>query len=211
MPNDGIDVAAFNAFEKQGWQQSADPYDRYFGSLTAQAGAALLETLDGAPSGKAFLDVATGPGYLAMRAVSLGYRPVVGIDFSEAMVSLARQAARASGSTAQFRPGDAQALAEADASFDVVSMNFGLLHLGQPQLAIAEAHRVLRPRGRFGFTVWAAPARSIGFALILRAIEAHADKQVPIPEGPPFFHFSEAEHCRTSMQAAGFTQVEVRT
>jgi SAM-dependent methyltransferase len=92
-----------------------------------------------------------------------------------------------------------------------VSMNFGLLHLGQPQRAIAEAHRVLRAPGRFGYTVWAEPRRSTGFAIILGAIDAHADKTVPIPEGPPFFYYSDPARSISAMQAAGFAQVDVKT
>jgi SAM-dependent methyltransferase len=211
MPNGSIDVDAFNAFEKQGWQQTADPYDRYFGRLTAQAGATLLDLLDSSPEDKALLDLATGPGYLALLAARIGYRPVLGIDFSDAMVTLARQAAAACASAAQFKSGNAEALAEADHSFDTVTMNFGLLHLGQPQQAIMEARRVLRPSGRFGFTVWAGPQRSTGFSIILAAIDTFADKTVPIPPGPPFFHFSDPMHSIAAMQIAGFTQIEVTT
>jgi SAM-dependent methyltransferase len=206
-----MDAAAFHAFEKQGWEQSTDPYHRYFGPLTAQAGAALLDALDAAPAGKALLDLATGPGYLALHAARIGYGPVVGIDFSEAMVALAQQAASADASGVQFKPGDAEALDEADAAFDTVSMNFGLLHLGQPQRAIAQAHRVLKVPGRFGFTIWAEPRRSIGFGIILRAIDAFADKTVPIPEGPAFFQFSDPAHSMAVLRAAGFTQAEVKT
>ena len=36
-------------------------------------------------------------------------------------------------------------------------MNFGILHLARPGLALSEAWRILRPQGRFGFTAWANP------------------------------------------------------
>ena len=45
--------------------------------------------------------------------------------------------------------------------FDAVVTNFAMLHLAQPDVAIGEAHRVLRPGGRYGFTVWAAPQLAI--------------------------------------------------
>jgi ubiquinone/menaquinone biosynthesis C-methylase UbiE len=210
MPNENIDAAAFNAFEKQGWQQSADPYQQYFGSLTAQAGAALLAAVGPPSGGKTLLDVASGPGYLAQKAAEQGFQNVVGIDFSNVMVALARREAAAAGSRVEFKEEDAEAMAEADACYDAVTMNFGLLHLGQPQKAIAEAYRVLKTSGTFAFTVWAEPQKSIGFAIILAAIEAFADKAIPVPEGPPFFYFSKPSNNIDALKSAGFSEVSVR-
>jgi len=48
-------------------------------------------------------------------------------------------------------------------------MNFGILHLGQPEKALLEAYRVLRSGSRFAFSVWAAPDETIGFGIVLRA------------------------------------------
>ncbi|RLC04636.1 MAG: hypothetical protein DRH34_03770 [Deltaproteobacteria bacterium] len=36
-------------------------------------------------------------------------------------------------------------------------MNFGLLHLSSPKTALAEAYRIIRPGGWYGFTIWAPP------------------------------------------------------
>jgi len=98
-----------------------------------------------------------------------------------------------------------------DASFDAVVMNFGLLHLGRPERALAEAHRVLRPGGRIGFTVWAKPEEARGFGIVLRAIQKHGSMDVPLPSGPPFFRFSEPEECRRALLQAGFVAPEVTT
>ena len=46
-----------------------------------------------------------------------------------------------------FREGDAEALPFESSSLDAVVMNFGLLHLARPDVALAEAFRVLRPAG----------------------------------------------------------------
>ena len=53
-----------------------------------------------------------------------------------------------------FREGDAEQLPYRDASFEYVACAFGLLHLQQPEQAMAEAWRVLRSGGRYSFTVW---------------------------------------------------------
>jgi SAM-dependent methyltransferase len=103
---------------------------------------------------------------------------------------------------------DAEALPFADDSFDAVVMNFGVLHLSQPELAFAEAYRVLRPEGRFAFTVWAAPDVSAGFDIVLRAIQTHGTTDVPLPSGPPLFRFSDPEECRRALEATGFSDVQ---
>jgi ubiquinone/menaquinone biosynthesis C-methylase UbiE len=59
----------------------------------------------------------------------------------------------------EFREGDGEILAFADASFDAVICAFGLLHMPSPDRAIAEAYRVLKAGGRYAFTVWASPDR----------------------------------------------------
>ena len=50
-------------------------------------------------------------------------------------------------------------------------MNFGILHFGRPELALLEALRILRGGGRFAFSVWAKPEETIGFDIVLRAVE----------------------------------------
>jgi SAM-dependent methyltransferase len=109
----------------------------------------------------------------------------------------------------EFRHGDAERLDLADRSFDAVVMNFGLLHLSAPDLALSEAHRVLRPGGRVGFTVWAPADEAVAFGIVLKAIEQQGNLSVPLPPGPPFFRFSAANECRSSMERVGFREITV--
>jgi len=195
----------FHHFEQQGWERAADHYGDAFGALTAQTIPALLRAAR-VGKGTRLLDVASGPGYAAAAAAGLGASPV-GLDFSSEMVALARRRYPA----VEFVEGDAEALAFPAASFDAVVINFGVLHLARPDTALAEARRVLRPGGRCAFTVWAAPDVSIGFAIVLKAIETHGRMDVPLPAGPPFFRFSEAGEASRSMTAAGFAEPRVET
>jgi hypothetical protein len=57
--------------------------------------------------------------------------------------------------------------------------------------------------------VWAPPEKSLGFGLVLRAIEAHGRMDVPLPEGPAFFRFSSPDECRRAFEAAGFVDTRV--
>ena len=109
----------------------------------------------------------------------------------------------------EFREGDAEALPFPDGTFDAVVMNFGMLHLGRPDQALVEAHRVLRPGGRVGFTVWARPEESVGFDITLRAIQTCGTTDVVLPQGPPFFRFSDHDECRRTLLGVGFADPRV--
>jgi SAM-dependent methyltransferase len=83
----------------------------------------------------------------------------------------------------------------------------GVLHLGEPEKFFSEALRVLRPGGRLGFTVWAAPPATEGFSITLDAVAAHGDPTVELPPGPPFFRYADADTVASDLEAAGFEGV----
>lgn len=190
---------AFHEFEHDGWQRVPEPYDDSFGSLTSAAAGPLLDAAR-VEAGTRVLDVATGPGYVAAAAAQRG-AAAVGVDFSSGMIERARRRHP----DVDYVEGDAEAMEFDDASFDAVVMNFGLLHLGRPDAALAEAHRVLRPGGHFAFTVWCVPDQAVGFGIVIRAVEAHGTLDVALPAGPPFFRFSDPAESVRALANAGFT------
>jgi ubiquinone/menaquinone biosynthesis C-methylase UbiE len=198
-----MNLSSFHLFEQSGWQRAADRYGDAFGGLTRQTIPALLNAA-GVTAGMRLLDVASGPGYVAAAAVAAG-ATAVGVDFSSEMVDLAGRLYPG----IQFQEGDAESLAFADGSFDAVAINFGVLHLARPDAALSEACRVLVTGGRCAFTVWAKPEVSVGFGIVLRAVETHGRMDVPMPEGPPFFRFSDPVEAARSLAAAGFIDPRV--
>jgi len=207
MPSrESSNIAAFREFERSGWQKAASRYHDFFGSLTVQAIPALLDAVleEKAGAKPRLLDVASGPGYVAAAAAERGVS-AVGIDLSAAMSEAAARLCPG----ADFCVGDAEQLPFAEASFDAVAANFGLLHLARPEQALREARRVLRPGGRAGFTVWAMPEEAVGFRIILRAIEEQGNLNAPLPPGPPFFRFSDPEEFLQALLGAGFSEPRI--
>lgn len=193
----------FKGLEQAGWEQGAASYDALFGSVTRHAMEPLLDAVS-AGAGTDLLEVCCGLGYGAGRAAARGAR-ATGIDFAAAMVDGAR--ARYPG--VRFEEGDAESLRFTDATFDALICAFGVNHLPAPEQAIAEAHRVLRPGGKFAFTMWCTPGKSRFHGLVLDSIRAHGTLDVPLPPAPPPFRFSDPEVCASALREAGFDQPRV--
>ncbi|HEY9248721.1 MAG TPA: bifunctional demethylmenaquinone methyltransferase/2-methoxy-6-polyprenyl-1,4-benzoquinol methylase UbiE [Rariglobus sp.] len=109
------------------------------------------------------LDLATGSGDVAF-ALSKGLSPstaITGMDFCQPMLDEAviKQQAGGRFPNIVFRQGDGLALPLADASFDVVTISFGLRNMADRQRALGEMHRVLKPGGRLFVLEFSQPYR----------------------------------------------------
>jgi SAM-dependent methyltransferase len=201
-----VDPDAFNAFEAAGWEQQADGYHRFFGPITTRMIEPLLDVAS-VGRGTRVLDVASGPGYVAAACVARG-AVVTGLDVAQDMVALARRLQP----QLDFVQGDAEALPFDDGSFDAVVGNFVVLHLGRPEQAAAGFARVLAPGGTLALSAWDVPERARLFGVFLDAVaEAGAEPPGHVPEGPPFFRFSEDDEFARLLGDAGLRDVEVRT
>ena len=189
---------AFTRFEHEGWERVAHKYDSVWSLLTRQFIPHLISAAE-VSSGMAVLDVACGPGHVSAAAKQFG-AVSRGLDFSARMIGIAKTAFP----DLTFIQGDAQNLPFKDVSFDRVLINFGLLHLSHPEKGCAEACRVLKSGGRLGFTVWVGPEENPGARIVYDAIEAHADKDVGLPEGPPHYLYGDRQECQKVLDHAGF-------
>ena len=82
-----VDPIAFRAFEAAAWDQIPDPYERFFGPITARAIDPLLDGVH-LEAGQRLLDVATGTGHIAGRAAARGAL-ATGLDLAAGMVTAA--------------------------------------------------------------------------------------------------------------------------
>jgi len=103
---------------------------------------ATVRAVDPKP-GERILDIAAGTGTSSVALAKTG-ADVIALDFSQGMVEEGRRR----NPNLQFVQGDAEKLPFGDAEFDAVTISFGLRNVQQPEVAIAEMLRVLKPGGR---------------------------------------------------------------
>jgi ubiquinone/menaquinone biosynthesis C-methylase UbiE len=99
-------------------------------------------------AGARVLEVAPGPGYLAIEIAKRGSYRVSGLDISESFVKIAREEARAEGLDIDFLHGNASDMPYPDASFDFIVCRAAFKNFMYPLGALDEFYRVLVPGGR---------------------------------------------------------------
>src|SRR4051794_7745169 len=116
-----------------------------------------LITLVAPQPGERVLDVATGPGVVALAAaVAVGPTgQVLATDLAPEWGDvIAERCAEAGLDAVTFRAMGAEQLDLPDRSFDVALCQFGLMFVPDPVQALREMRRVLRDGGRLGVSVW---------------------------------------------------------
>lgn len=174
-------------------------------------------------SGQHLLDVAGGTGDIAFRFLGragAGAQATV-LDLTQAMLDegLRRAEAASLADRITWMQGDAMALPFADASFDVYTISFGIRNVTRPDVALAEALRVLRPGGRLMVLEFG----QIPNDLLQRAYDAYSFSVIPrlgqavtgdrasyqyLVES--IRRFPDQETFATMIRAAGFDLVKVR-
>jgi ubiquinone/menaquinone biosynthesis C-methylase UbiE len=98
--------------------------------------------------GAKILEIAPGPGYLAIALARFGRYDITGLDISHSFVTIATKNAAKVGVAVDFRVGDAAAMPFADASFDFIVCRAAFKNFTEPMQALREMQRVLKPAGQ---------------------------------------------------------------
>ena len=160
--------------------------------------------------GMQVLDLASGTGEpgitLAQRVGPEGR--VTAVDLSRELLDLAAQRAKSRGLTHFVtQQADAHQLPFPDHSFDLAACRFGVMFFSDPQRALAELRRVLKPDARACFAAWG-PFEQPYWQTMMKIVHRHAGGTMLEPGAPDPFRFSAAGSLSQVLRDAGFREVE---
>jgi SAM-dependent methyltransferase len=194
------ELEVFARWEREAWEARAA---LYAGGVTALTSGAAEPLLDAAAvgAGSRVLDVATGPGVIALAAQGRGAH-VTAVDQSQAMVDLAAAAGL------EVRRASAEDLPFPDAAFDAVVAGFLVNHLARPERGMAEMARVCTDGGRVAVSVWDGPEANPALGLFGPVAEA-VGLVAAAPPGPDSTLYAEDRRLAALLDAAGLDDVRV--
>ncbi|SDY32378.1 Ubiquinone/menaquinone biosynthesis C-methylase UbiE [Lysobacter sp. yr284] len=185
-------------------------YNDWLDERTAAYGRAAFAAAAPQP-GECVLDIGCGAGattFELARAVGPD-GAATGIDISAPLLGRARERAAALGLAVEFLEADASRPPFAPQRFDLLFSRFGVMFFDDPAAAFAELHKTLKPGGRIAFACWQDPQLNDWYERPLAAI-AHILERAPVDTRQPGpFAFSDPDHIREVLAAAGFAQVEL--
>lgn len=202
-----MDARLQKRVQRYGWDRAAPHYERYWQDQLEPAQTALLE-MARLMGRERVVDIACGTGLVTFRAASeVGpHGTVAGVDISEEMITAASAMAHARGaSNITFSRMDAEALEFEDAYFDVALCALGLMYAPDPERAVAEMFRIVRPGGRAVCAVWG-ERRMCGWASIFPIIDARVQSEVC----PMFFRIGTGDALRLAFASVGFKNISLR-
>jgi SAM-dependent methyltransferase len=162
--------------------------------------------------GERVLELGSGTGDHACKLAELvgPTGSLLATDVAQGMVDLMADTL-ADVPQAEVRRVDAADTGLEDRDFDAVAFVMGLMFVPEPERAVSEVRRVLRPGGRAGIAVWAGPDKnpwlsSVGMAAMVHGVVAGGP-----PTGPGgLFSLADPERFAEVLQAGGFPDADVQ-
>lgn len=158
------------------------------------------------PRVQSVLELACGTGSLTRQvaqALPAGAR-LTATDLQEDMLAVAKQ--QVNNSNITWHAVDMTAIPFANAAFDLVLCQFGIMLVPDKAKALQEIHRVLQPGGRLVFTVWADMRQNPAWDLCGQVIARHTGGN-PMLQDPGPFSLADQTTATQLLQAAGFSTV----
>jgi ubiquinone/menaquinone biosynthesis C-methylase UbiE len=164
--------------------------------------------------GERVLELAAGPGDTGFLAAEL-IRPggmLLSTDAAEPMLDVARARANQMGiDNVEFRRIELEWIDLDTATIDVVLCKWGLMFSIDPEAALREARRVLRPGGRIALAAWDGPPVNPWSTIPTRTLIELGHTEPPDPDAPGMFIFAAPGRLRELLEAAGFVDVLVES
>lgn len=188
----------------------ADGYDKYLVPVLSMWTEALFEKTN-LEDGQDVLDFACGTGSVLRGIADRLDAPgsVVGLDVEPEMLNVARRTGAQLPVNVQWYQADAADMPFADEAFDVAYCQQGLQFMDDAAAALAEAHRVLRPEGRLGVSVWSGLDDSPHYAVLTDALQNHIGDQAAGAMRAPFDALSTPKRLHRCVESAGFSSIEI--
>jgi SAM-dependent methyltransferase len=205
-----VDREEYKRTSLENWQTMAPGWERRRADIekvTRPVTAWMVQALAPQP-GDTVLELAAGQGDVGYAAAEqLGKEGrLISSDFSSEMVEVARRRAAELGlANVENRVVDAEEIDFGDDSVDGVLCRFGFMLMPDPEAALAETRRVLRPGGRLSLAVWGAPQRNPWISIGGRILGELGLAPPPQPGEPGMFVLADEERLRGLLQGAGFT------
>jgi SAM-dependent methyltransferase len=210
-----VDPDEYRATSLQQWERSAPGWAaraRRLERMAAPVSQWLVQAARLQP-GHVVLELAAGPGetgLLAAELIAPGGR-LISSDFAESMVEAActRAAELGLDGVVECRRLDAESLDLDTASVDAVLCRWGYMLMADPEAALRETRRVLRPGGRVSLAAWDAPEANPWVTAALEVARERFDLPRPAPDDPGPFSFARAGRIGELLEAAGFLEPSV--
>ena len=212
-----MDAEAFRADSRERWERAAAGWEERREAMqraTRPVSMWLVEQVRPQP-GHRLLELAAGvadTGLLAAELVQPGGVVIVS-DQAEAMLDAARRRAEELGvGNVEFRRIDAEWIDLPTASVDGVISRWGYMLLADPEAALRETRRVLRPGGRVALAAFASPGENPWLSAIGRTMAELGFAEPPPPGTPGPFAFAEPPgRIAELLETAGFEEPRVET
>jgi ubiquinone/menaquinone biosynthesis C-methylase UbiE len=196
------------AASAEGWEARRDAWR----ADTMPVSAWLVDAVDPQP-GQQILELAAGMGDTGLLAAELvaPNGEVQISDFSPEMLSGAQRRAEELGVTnVRFRQVDAETSIDQPAgTLDGIICRWGFMLLADPEIALRECRRVLRPGGRVALAAWTKAAENPWSALVHREVVERGLAERPDPALPGQFAWAPEGVIADQLEGAGFAEQHV--
>ncbi|OUR90814.1 dimethylmenaquinone methyltransferase [Flavobacteriales bacterium 34_180_T64] len=190
--------------QRYGWDKASEFYQDLWQVQLKPAHDLLLKTSD-VRNGDNIIDIAAGTGLISFRLneIAGANGSVMATDISDKMIEIGTNLCLTNTiSNVRFERMDAEALNCEDDTYDLATCALGLMYFPEPDIALGEMFRVLKPTGKATVAVWGS-RKNCGWAEIFPIVDARVNTDVC----PMFFNLGEGNVLDYVFDKVGFKNI----